>query len=323
MTERISVLGGSGFVGSAVTERLRTKGAQVSVVRAPRLTCSPNDVHGFADAHPQVVQDLATDLAGSTVVINCAGDPDASSMDVDRLFGANGALPGVIARASAAAGLSRYIHVSSAVVQGSTKRLDESEATSTTSPYGHSKAVGESLALSAPAPTSTIVFRPPSVHGAERRVTKMIRRLAASPVASVVGDGSAPTPQAHITNVADAIATLALTRSTPPRVVIHPSEGWTTGELMEFFGDGHKPLRLPQGLSPVIVQALRLASRSERLAPNARRVEMMWFGQEQATSWLTTAGWTPPAGRAEWRAMLDLIDNAPTVNPSADKEAHD
>ena len=44
-----------------------------------------------------------------------------------------------------------------------------------------------------------------------------------------------------------------------------------------------------------------------QIASNARRVEMLWFGQSQAPSWLTEAGWIPPAGRDEWvRLGLEL-----------------
>jgi hypothetical protein len=39
---------------------------------------------------------------------------------------------------------------------------------------------------------------------------------------------------------------------------------------------------------------------STRLAANARRLEMLWLGQDQADSWLTQAGWRPVAGHERW-----------------------
>ena len=44
-----------------------------------------------------------------------------------------------------------------------------------------------------------------------------------------------------------------------------------------------------------------------QIAANARRVEMLWFGQPQATSWLTEAGWSPPAGHEAWRELGLLL----------------
>jgi nucleoside-diphosphate-sugar epimerase len=255
------------------------------------------------------VDSLAAALTGSNVVVCCAGNPDASSRDLEGLFGANAALPGVSAAAAAAAGARRFIHVSSAAVQGGAERLDASDDTQAFSPYARSKIDGEHAVTAAPSPDSTVIFRPPSVHSSERRVTRGIRMLARSPLSSVVGPGTDPTPQAHIENVAAAVAELALTPSDPPPVVIHPLEGWTTAELMRTFGSGREPLHIPAALGPVLRQALHLAAAVDRLAPNARRVEMMWFGQAQDESWLTEQGWTPPVGREAWRAMIDQIDH--------------
>lgn len=69
---------------------------------------------------------LAEQLYDCDVIVNCAGNPDASSQDLKSLFGANGALPGIVAAKAGAAGASRYVHVSSAVVQGAALQLDDS-----------------------------------------------------------------------------------------------------------------------------------------------------------------------------------------------------
>lgn len=308
MTSTVAIVGASGFIGRSAVHRLRKRGAIVRAVSAPRLAVSAQEaVNAWRSS--SAVCELAAEFDGCDVVVNCAGNPDASSRDLAGLFGANAALPGVVAAAAKKAGATRVVHVSSAAVQGAKQRLDATGDTQAFSAYARSKIEGERAFLTATSPTSSVIYRPPSVHSPERRVTRGIRRLATSPLASVVGSGISPTPQAHIDNVGDAIAELALTSSPPPSVVIHPWEGWTTGELMRVFGSGREPHHLPAAAGSAIRRCLRFIARSARLAPNARRVEMMWFGQEQADSWLTSCGWTPPAGRSSWVSLVAAIDS--------------
>lgn len=321
MTTEIAVIGGSGFVGRAVMDRLRARGVLPRAVRAPRLRSSSESAPTAWTSWPEVVADLAEELRGCDVVINCAGDPDASSRDLETLFGANAALPGIAAAAARAAGAHRFVHVSSAVVQGAAPRLDDSDNVSGFSAYARSKIYGERAVSCADAPASTTIYRPPSVHSPERRVTRSVHRLARSPLASVMGSGHAPTPQAHIQNVGDAIAELATTDQALPRVVIHPWEGWTTGELMRVFGEGHEPLHIPQRAARPVRHLLHAAGRVPRLAANARRVEMMWFGQEQAASWLTSQGWTPVVDREGWVRMIAEMSDAPQESTEGEQTA--
>lgn len=304
----VAVLGASGFVGGATSRALASRQVQVRPIASPRLAVPPEHARSLWRDRPYEVEALANQLRGCEVVICCAGNPDASAQDPAALFGANAALPGVAAAAALSAGARRFVHVSSAAVQGGVDRLDATETTQAFSPYARSKIEGELAVQEAPHPSSTVIFRPPSVHSAERRVTRGIRVLASSPLASVVGAGDAPTPQAHIDNVAAAVAELALTPAQPPSVVIHPWEGWTTGQLMRAFGSGREPLHIPTRLGPALRGLLRFAARADRLAPNARRVEMMWFGQQQDESWLTQAGWRPPVSRDEWTTMIEHMN---------------
>ena len=145
-----------------------------------------------------------------------------------------------------------------------------------------------------------MTYRPPGVHGIDRRVTWMVARIASGPFASVAKPGATPSPQALINNVAEAITFLATTSLTPPAVVIHPWEGLTTTDVMELLG-GRAPLRVSKPFARAVVGTLTLTGNVvPRLAGTARRVEMLWFGQRQAVSWLSTVGWVAPWGRAEW-----------------------
>ena len=308
MTE-FAVLGSSGFVGSAVAHELHKHG-RVRRIRAPRLpSMSEEDALTFAADHPNAVEHLARELAGVDVVVNAAGNPDASSRNVGDLVAANGALPGLIAAAADEASCRRFVHISSAVVQGASPVLDASEAHRGFSAYSDSKVLGERTAKGG-RNLQTVIYRPPSVHSPSRRVSRQTAMLALSPLASVAGNGASPTPQALIDNVASAVTHLAVTTSTPPSIVTHPWEGLTTGELMRILG-GKEPWHLPLGLARAGVLFLTRSGRLVRpIAANARRVELMWFGQAQAPSWLTEDGWRAPFGREGWTRLANEVRDA-------------
>lgn len=303
---RIGVLGASGFVGRAVVEAL--DGHEVLPVQTPRLTTvarTPAELIAQATDHPSVAE-LAASIVGCDVLINAAGDPDASSRDLDGLYAANALIPRIAVVAAATAGVSRFVHVSSAVVQHDKPVLDESEDLRPFSPYSSAKVAGEEV-LREQLPGVTVVrYRPPSVHAAGRRVTQMIGRIASSPMASVAGAGDRPSPQAQLPNVAAAIAFLATTDRTPPAVVVHPCEGVTTGGLMRDLSGGREPRHLPPALARLVVRVAKLAGRVHRpTAANARRIEMLWFGQGQSTSWLDDSGFVSPVGSEGWTRLIE------------------
>lgn len=318
----VSVIGATGFVGSAVSTALEKRGCTVVRVPAPRLAgVHSGDVFSLVNASSDTRSALAASFAQSSVVVNAAGNPDASSRDTMSLNAANGALPGLAAAAAADAGVFRFIHVSSAVVQGRRAQLDETSHFDAFSSYASSKVLGEKAVLHFGA-GNVVIYRPPSVHGIDRRVTRMIARIAASPFRSVARPGDAPSPQALITNVADAIAHLATVKDAPPSVVIHPWEGLTTSDVMRYLG-GRDPHLVPPAIAAAVVKILAKAGTLQpRVAANARRVEMLWFGQGQADSWLTHSGWAPPADRREWIALGEAVRRGhikPTQKGTASK----
>jgi UDP-glucose 4-epimerase len=298
----VALVGASGFVGSQVRAALERRGAQVLRVSAPRLHTSarrPEEVMAEVTRYQGGPEGrvLAGSLDGCDVVVNAAGVAAAAGHG-DSLFGANALLPGLLA--AVAPRRARFVHVSSAAVQGRIGVLDEAEETHPFSPYSLSKSLGEEAVLAVR--SDAVCYRPTSVHGIGRDVTRSLVRVVNSPLASVAGTGDLPSPQVRVENVGDAVAMLATTEETPPRIVLHPSEGLTTGDVVRLLG-GREPIRVPRWLARAAVD---LAFIVGRLVPAsagvARRLEMLWFGQGQAESWLSER-WKPVKGTDSWKEL--------------------
>ena len=305
----VVVFGGSGFVGHSVAEALVARGVKVTCIPAPRLDpVEASSVLNHVRASKAVTDQLCLSLRGATAVVNAAGLPDASSTDEPRLMAANAASAAVIAAATRAEGIRRLVHVSSAVVQGDAAVLDETEHVNPFSPYSRSKAVGEAL-IREFGPDESVVYRPPSVHSADRRITRAIHKIASTPLSMTVAPGDAHSPQALINNVGDAIAYLAVCSEVPPAIVIHPWEMLTTATLLEVLGH-RKPHLIPPAVAHGMLRILRGGARwFPMLEANRRRIELLWLGQGQASSWLTGSGWTPPRGFDGWQDLYTQLSN--------------
>ena len=301
------VVGGSGFVGSAVVSALLSYGWSVRSVSAPRLTWNgPHQplANESPDSQKPEMGGIATAFKQASVVVNAAGDPNASSSDSVHLIGANGLLPAVLYSAAVKADVQRFIHVSSAVVQGDLDILDSSLRYRPHSPYAKSKALGERWLLERRRKaTQLVIYRPPSVHAPGRRITEAIRRLGALHIASFSGSGQQPTPQALLSNTADALAYLASVSEIPPPIVHHPWEGLTTSEFLRLL-TGHPAHRIPRFVAQGVLRSLALVEPVfPEISPNRRRLELLWFGQSVAPSWLQEHGWSVLDGRGAWSAL--------------------
>jgi UDP-glucose 4-epimerase len=299
---RVAVLGASGFIGSAVVEALQRHGASVTAVRAPRLRStgrSPAAIAAELQTHDvrATLTALREALRECEAVVNAAGVAHATSAWDPEMVGANALLPLVVADARPTG--ARLVHVSSVAVQGRGRVLDESATYAPFSPYSTSKALGEQALEQCP---EVVVFRPTSVHGAGREVTRALLKVLSSPAASVAGRGDRATPQVLVQNVADAVAFVTLSTETPPRVVLQPSEHLTVRELVTVLG-GREPKHVPTSVARLLVALSAWLGRwSGPVAATSRRLEMMWFGQEQSASWLE-GRWSAPVGREGWREL--------------------
>lgn len=285
-----AVIGATGFVGGAAAERLVASGFEVRPARAPRIAAefgSPPIAAGtgwIAD-HPDEFAAVVDGIRGVDVVVNAAGLASATAPESADLWGANAVLPAILAIAAVTAGVPRFIHVSSAAVQGSQRTLDERAfGGSAHSPYARSKGAGEMAVteVTGNAATTAVVYRPTSVLGAARPIAARLARVLRSRWL-VVPRGDISLPVAHIDNVGAAITFLAASESSPA-IVGHPWEGMTTASLASAFGRTSPIRRMPRPIGWLAVRAVRLLSRGGPLAGHARRIELLWDGQGQQSS---------------------------------------
>jgi len=301
------VFGASGFVGGRTVEALEARGAKVIRLAAPRLKQIPaGDVADFVRASAELRDHVRVSLGEATAIVNAAGIPDAVSTDEPQLMAANAACAAILASAARDHGVQRFVHVSSAAVQGDIDTLDETTHVYPFSAYSRSKTFGEHLVAEF-GPSEAVIYRPQGVHGADRRVTRIIHKLAMSHLSTTVAPGEAPSPQALVQNVADAVAYLTLCPTAPPPIVMHPWEGVTTSGLLRLLGR-REPRLLNPALARAMLHLLKGTGRGlPRLEANRRRIEMLWFGQRQTSSWLSLTNWAPPVGLEGWDLLFDEL----------------
>lgn len=312
-TERpLVVAGGSGFVGTAICASASAGQAAHRQVRAARIHDLGGDplaaAASWMDAHRDVVSSLVGDLDGAQVAVNAAGLARPGGPDHPELRGANVLWPVVLLRCSAAAGVRRVVHISSAAVQGRRSPLDESMEHEPFSPYSRSKAAGE-VALRHAAEeldgrVELTIYRPTSVHGAARAATRSLISLSQRRWVPVSGDGDQPLPITLIEDVARAALLLALTPSEVPPVALHPWEGMTTGLLLRALAPEVDHIRArPRVVGPALA-ASRLAGRvSPRLAAANRKAELLLQGQEVDARALRRLGFEVDLGLDRWRRL--------------------
>ncbi|MFZ4688711.1 MAG: complex I NDUFA9 subunit family protein [Polymorphobacter sp.] len=199
----VTVVGGSGFLGRYIVQRLAEHGFRVRVaVRHPEsaLFLKPLGQLGQIQlAHGNIASDvqMAAAFQGASAGVNLVGILDEKSGQSFAAVQAEGA--GRAARAAAAAGIGHYVQVSAI-------GADAASAV----PYARTKAAGEAAVLAA-IPTATIL-RPSLVVGPEDQFLNRFAAMARlAPVLPVIAGNSRFQP-VYVLDVAAAVLA-ALTRA--------------------------------------------------------------------------------------------------------------
>jgi uncharacterized protein YbjT (DUF2867 family) len=204
--KRVVVLGGSGFVGRALCERLFRHDAGLSITVPTRRNPHGNTVRPLPTVVPVVanVFDPATLkrlLQGADAVVNLVAILHGSRAEFDHV---HVELPRRIAAACAAAGVGRVLHVSALGI-----------GPSATSHYLHSKAAGEKVW--AEAGIAATLLRPSVIFGVDDRFLNLFASLQAlAPVVPLAGSTAQLQP-VWVQDVAEAMLRCLLQPATAGR----------------------------------------------------------------------------------------------------------
>jgi uncharacterized protein YbjT (DUF2867 family) len=247
---RIAVLGGSGFVGRALCERLVRRSPQGSIVVPTRRALHANRVRALptvevrlADVHDDAA--LAGVLAGCDAVINLIAILHGSAAAFEQ---AHVALPRRLAAACRQAGVRRLLHVSALGVGDAAP-----------SNYLRSKTAGEAV-LRAAALDLTLL-RPSVIFGADDRFLNLFAELQAVVPLMPLAGGDARFQPVWVEDVAEAIVRCLDTPATIGQTLeCAGPDVMTLAELVRLAGrwSGHERPILPLPMALGRLQALAM-----------------------------------------------------------------
>lgn len=246
--QRVAVLGGTGFVGRAVCERLVRRSPSGVIVVPTRRAMHANTVRALptvdvrvADVHDDAA--LATVLAGCDSVINLIAILHGSAAAFEHV---HVALPRRLAAACAAAGIRRLVHVSALGVGDNAP-----------SNYLRSKTAGEALLRAGP--LDLTLLRPSVIFGAHDQFLNLFAQLqAVAPVMPLAG-GHVRFQPVWVEDVAEAIVRCLDTPATVGQVIeCAGPDVLSLAELVRLAGrwSGHERPILPLPMAIGRLQAL-------------------------------------------------------------------
>ena len=194
---RSAVLGGSGFIGRYVVQRLAARGDVIAVgcrrAEGARFLMPQGNVGQIAALNLEIGDEevLPAFLAGNEALVNCVGIlRESGPQRFDRVHHTG---PARLARLAREAGIERFVHISAI---GANSRSP--------SAYARTKAAGEAAVRDA-FPTVTIL-RPSVVFGPEDQFFNRFAAMAMiSPVLPLIGGGETRFQPVYVGDVADAV----------------------------------------------------------------------------------------------------------------------
>ena len=212
----LAISGATGFVGARLLDVAIDAGHQVrALTRRPQ---PPRDGVTWIDGALDLPDSLDRLTEGTDAVIHVAGvinAPDAAGFEAANVIGT-----GAILAAAEAAGVARFVHVSSLAAREPAL-----------SRYGASKARSEALVEASP--LSTAIVRPPAVYGPGDRETLELFKMARRGRIFVPPRGRLSL--LHVDDLARLL--LALAAPDAPGLTIEPDDGHTDGWSHREFGD--------------------------------------------------------------------------------------
>lgn len=322
MSRHVLVTGGTGFLGRALCAALVAEGLRVTcLVRRPEARLPIGVERWIAPELPELAPDTERRLADVDIVVHSAGrahmlqDRATDPLTAFRRVNTEGSL--TLARAAAAAGVQRFIFVSSIGVNGSQSgdrafRADDQPQPD--SPYAQSKWEAE-LALTRlqdETGMAVIHLRPPMIYGpAAPGNFALLARLVAKGWPLPLGGLRAPRSFVALDNVVD-ILTHMVRHPNPPSGVylVADAQVTTTTEFIRAISHG---MGQNLNLIPVPAGALQMLASLAGRGDQIRKMSVPLAVDTRSTE--ARLGWTPPISMAVamQRAFADITPSSPSL----------
>lgn len=301
MTMRVLVTGATGFVGSALVERLSRERGWMPVAGCRRQVAIPAGAMWTLTPSLGPNADWMSALKGVHAVVHAAArvhvmeESAADPLAAYREANVEGTL--ALARQAALSGVRRFVFVSSIKVNGESSRPGEAflatDAPAPEDPYGISKAEAEAalFALEREAGMEVVVVRPPLVYGPGvggnfKRLLRWTQSGLPLPLGAVDNRRSL----VGLDNLVDLLVTcLGHPEAAGSVFLVSDGEDLSTSELLRRIGAAMgRPARLwsiPPLLLQIFASALGRAEVARRLLDSL---------QVDISHTRDTLGWTPP-----------------------------
>lgn len=305
----ILVTGATGFVGAAVIQQLACTQGPASVVaavrtrpNADRLAAWPPGVNMVTVGEMGASTDWTAALAGVDTIIHCAArvhvmnDAATDPLSLYRQVNVKGTL--ALATQAAAAGVKRFVFVSSIKVNGESTPVGQPFTARTppnpVDPYGVSKLEAEQALFELAASTGleAAVVRPPLVYGPGvkanfQALVKVIRKGVPLPLGAVTGNRRS---LVALDNLVDLLITCARHPAAAGQVFLaSDGEDMSTTELIRRLGQAmSKPARL------LPVPAWILSAAATLLGKHQAAQRLLGSLQVDSRPTQEILGWTPP-----------------------------
>lgn len=304
MTRTAAVTGATGFVGRAVCARLLKGGWRVvALVRSAGAEAPPG-------TEPRIVGDLAETaaslgpaLAGVDAVVHLAARVHVmrpTPADEAAFHAVNVTATRALAEAAAAAGVSRFLFMSSIKVngEGGPNSYAEADPPAPADAYGRSKAAAEEAlgAVAAETGLGLTILRPPVVYGPGVGANvAALQRLCATGLPLPFGATDNARSLIAVENLADTVAAcLERPEAAGKTYLVRDGEDLSTGDLVRLI---RRAQGRPARLVPVPPGLLRAGLRLLGKGPLADRLLGSLRIDDGAIR--RDLGWTPPLAPAE------------------------
>jgi nucleoside-diphosphate-sugar epimerase len=301
----VAITGATGFVGFHVAQAVLARGHKVRALArtpAPELAAAGAEVVTGALEDPSALQRL---VEGAEVVHHVAGAIAAQSEADFMRVNADGTAR--LAEAARAAGVRRFVYVSSIAASGPSARgkpMDEAGTARPITPYGRSKQAGEEAVVASG--VGYTILRPPVVYGPRDKSVLRIFRLARGGLAPLLGDGAQELSLIFAADLARALLAAAASPATKSRTyhAAHP-EVVTQRELVRAIGLAcGRIVRTVAVPAPVVRALITVTAVAARMIGRTAFLEPSKAPELLAPAWTCTSD--ALARDAGWKAEVAL-----------------